>query len=220
MLTYIMPIRPEEVIRLLKAEIAVADGQPELYYRIWEDYLIEEDYNRKSLSITEGEGYSWVSTDVVLNIQPRAEQNYWALKVIVHRDIGPRKINDAAALIVEKVNVAQFAAMLADRANVVTVRLDVLNPFARDHFNTWLEDLRARHRDEDFGVRGWAAAMAPTVHTSNKGLPLFEKRALWTKRIDDRIIAWNKRSSARVQRRIDRVVELAGRVLAHVAGRN
>ena len=145
MLTYILPIRPQEVVRLLQAEIAATHRQPELYYSAWEDYLIEEDFDRRSFGITDGEDYSLVSVDAVLNIEPRLERNYWVLKVVVHRDVGPRKIDDAAALIGATLTLEQFTAFLADRDNIATVRLDVSTPFAHEHFNTWLDELRARH---------------------------------------------------------------------------
>jgi len=220
MLTYILPIRPEEIVRLLKAEVAATDGQRELYYSVWEDYLIEEDSKRRSLGVTDGKDYNLVRADAVLNIEPPVERNYWALKVVAHRDVGPRKIDDAAALIGTKLTLEQFVAVVADRANVVTVRLDVSNPFARDRFNTWLGALRARHRDEDGTVGGRAAAMAPPRDMSNKPLPVFGEHALWEKQLDDRIIAWNKRSSAKVERRLDRCFELVRSMLAHVSGRN
>lgn len=145
MLTYLLPIRPQEVVRLLQAEIAATHRQPELYYSTWEDYLIEEDFNRKSFGITDGEDYSLVSVDAVLNIEPRLEQNYWVLKVVVHRDVGPRKIDDTAGLIGATLTLEQFTALLADRDNVASVRLDVSTSFAREHFNAWLDELAARH---------------------------------------------------------------------------
>ncbi len=219
MLTYILQIRPEEVVRLLKVEIAATHGQPELYYRVWEDYLIEKDSGRRRLGVTDRKDYNLVSADAVLNIEPQLEQNYWVLKVIAHRDIGSQKIYDTAALIGVKLTLEQFAAVLADRGNVVTVRLDVSNPSARDHFNTWLDDLRARHRDADGGVCGPATAMAPSGYRLNWRRPLFGERALWQKQLDDRIIAWNKRSSAKVDLRLKRFFELVGSMLAHISGR-
>jgi hypothetical protein len=125
MLTYILPTRPEEVVRLLKAEIAATHGQPELCYSVWEDYLIKEHLDCRSLGGRNGEDYDLVSADAVLNIEPRLEQNYWMLKVVAHRDVGPQKICDAAALIGAKLTLEQFEAVLGDRDKVVTVRLDV-----------------------------------------------------------------------------------------------
>jgi hypothetical protein len=220
MLTYILPTRPEEVVRLLKAEIAATHGQPELCYSVWEDYLIKEHLDCRSLGGRNGEDYDLVSADAVLNIEPRLEQNYWMLKVVAHRDVGPQKICDAAALIGAKLTLEQFEAVLGDRDKVVTVRLDVSKPFARAHFNSWLDDLRARHRDKVGGVYGRAAAMAPSGYPANQKLPLPGERALWDKQLGERIIAWNKRSSARVERRLDRFSELVASMLTHISGRN
>jgi len=143
--TYILPVPPQEIVRLLQAEIAATHRQPELYYSAWEDYLIEDDSDRRSFGITNGEEYILVSVDAVLNIEPRLEQNYWVPQVVVHRNIGPQKIDDAAALIGATLILEQFTAFLADRNNVVSVRLDVSTSFAREHFFTRLDELRARH---------------------------------------------------------------------------
>ena len=145
MLTYILPIPPQLVVRLLEAEIETAHQQPELYHSAWEDYLIEEDFDRASYGISDGTDYSLVSVDAVLNIEPRLEQNYRVLRVIVHRDLGPQIINDAAALIGANLTLEKFKALLADRETTVTVRLDVTTPFAKEHFNAWLDEQQQRH---------------------------------------------------------------------------
>lgn len=219
MLIYILSIRPEAVVRLLKAELTATDRQPELYYSAWEDYLIEEDFDRRRLGVTDSVDYHLVSVDAVLNIEPRLEQNYWTLKVIAHRDVGPQKINDAAALIGAKLTLEQFAALLADRANSVTVRLDVATPFALEHFNTWLTELRARHPDEEGVVDRGGVGMAQSSGTSEKGWSLFREGALWEKDLRDKIIAWNVRSSAKAEQHVDRLTHLVGSMLTRILGR-
>ena len=67
------------------------------------------------------------------------------LKVVVHRDIGPQRIDDATALIGATLTLEQFTAFLTDRDNVASVRLDVSTSFAREQFNSWLDELAARH---------------------------------------------------------------------------
>lgn len=145
MLTYILPIHAREIVDLLRAEIESAHKQPELYHSAWEDYVIDEDFDRARYGITDGAEFSLVSVDAVLNIEPRLEQNYWVLRVIVHRELGPQRIADEAALIGVTLTLDQFGALLADSGATVTVRLDVTTAFAREHFNTWLAELRQRH---------------------------------------------------------------------------
>ena len=145
MLSYLLPVRAHEIVRLLQAELEATHQQPELFYNAWEDYLVEEDFDRDVFGLTDGEAYSLVSVDAVLNVEPRLEQNYWVLRVTVHRDLGPQVIDDTAALIGARLDLAQFTGFLADPANSVTVRLDVTTPFAREHFNDWLAEQRARH---------------------------------------------------------------------------
>jgi hypothetical protein len=55
MLTCVLPIRPQEILRLLEAEIAQTHRQPELYHDAWEDYLIEEDFDRARYGIADDE---------------------------------------------------------------------------------------------------------------------------------------------------------------------
>jgi hypothetical protein len=45
MKTYVLGIPANDVVRLLCREIAAANGQPELYYDVWEDYVVTEDFD-------------------------------------------------------------------------------------------------------------------------------------------------------------------------------
>jgi hypothetical protein len=145
MLTYILPIPAPEVVRLLQAAVKAAHGQPELYHNAWEDYLIEEDFDRLRYGITNGGEYSLVSLDAVLNIEPRLEQNYWVLRVIVHKELGPQQIDDTAALIGVTLPLEQFESFLADNPGAASVRLDVATRFAKQHFDAWLAEQWQRH---------------------------------------------------------------------------
>jgi hypothetical protein len=143
MLTYVLAVRPQEVVRLLRSEIAAAQGRPELYYSAWEDYVVEEDFDRASYGIDDGAEYNLVSVDAVLNIEPRQEQNYWVLRVVVHRELGPQKIENAAAMMGVTLTLDEFLARLTAYENAAAVYLDVTTPFGKRHFDTWLAELRA-----------------------------------------------------------------------------
>ncbi len=216
MLSYILPICPQEVVRLLEAELATTYGQPELCYSIWEDYLIEEDFDRGSLGITDAEAYSLVSIDAVLNIEPRLEQNYWVLKIVVHRDLGPQKGGDTATFIGATLTLAQFTALLADPQNLVAVRLDVSTSFGREHFNDWLDELEARHPGEGGIACAQTATTAANADRVKTYISFFRDRALREKDLCDRIVAWNKRSSARVDQRLDRIRQIVGGMVTRV----
>lgn len=143
-LTYLLGTPGQEVVRLLQVEIETTHGQPELYHSAWKDYLVEEDFDRQSYGLSDGEDYSLVSMDAVLNIEPRLEQNYWVLRVVAHKELGPRQSSDAGALIGATLTLDQFKAFLQDKGNAASVRLDVTTPFARQHLDAWLAEQRLR----------------------------------------------------------------------------
>ena len=50
-------IPPEEIVRLLRAEISATEGQPELFVSAWEDDEIEKDFDGRSYESHDGWGH-------------------------------------------------------------------------------------------------------------------------------------------------------------------
>lgn len=146
MAIYLLDIPPEEVVRVVRAEIDATGGQPELYENAWQDYVIEEDYDRRAYGLGDGEQYDLVSVDAVLNVEPRLERNYWVLSVVAHKDVGPRIIEDENALIGAELTLDEFeATFLVPGDADVCVRLEAQTPEAKKHFDSWWADLSERH---------------------------------------------------------------------------
>jgi hypothetical protein len=145
MKTYVLGIPANDVVRLLRREIAAANGQPELYYDVWEDYVVTEDFDRRAYGIHGAKEYSLVRATAVLDIEPRVERNYWALKVVAKRPFGPRIVDDANGLLGARLTLDEFAAAFLSPGNDVTVRLETETPEAKIHFDRWLADMFARH---------------------------------------------------------------------------
>lgn len=149
MTTYFLHIPPSEVVRLVKAEQQAAEGQPELYADAWEDYVIEEDYDRAAYGLHDGSQYDLVSVEAELDIEPRVEQDYWVLSVVAHRDIGPQIIEEENALVGADLTLDEFAArFLAPDYGTAIVRLEAQTPRAKRHFDHWWAEMSARHRME------------------------------------------------------------------------
>ena len=145
MRTYILAIPADEIVRLLRREIAAAGGQPELYHCAWEDYIIEEVFDRAAYGIHDGDELNLVSIAAILNIEPRLEQNYWVLKVVVQRKLGPQTLEDENALIGAELTLNEFDERFLAPGGDVTVRLEAETPAAKAHFDQWLAELQKRH---------------------------------------------------------------------------
>jgi len=146
MAIYLLHIPPDEVIRVVRAEIEAAGGQPQLYEDAWQDYVIEESYDRRARGLGDGGQYDLVSVDAVLNVEPRLEQNYWVLSVSAHKEVGPRIIDDESGLIGAELSLDEFEANFLGKSDIeVSVRLDARTPEAKKHFDQWWADLCQRH---------------------------------------------------------------------------
>jgi hypothetical protein len=154
MKAYFLPIPPAEVIRLLRAEIDAAQGQPELYLAGWEDFLIEEDFDRRAYGLDDGSGYDLVAVEARLTVEPRIERDYWMLSLVYRKDLGPQLTADENAFFGGELTLDEFEKrFLAPGDGVVRVRLDVETPRAKRHFDCWWSDLNTRHPCEAHSTR-------------------------------------------------------------------
>ncbi len=160
--TYSLRIVPADIVRLVRAEIHATGGQPEFYVDARQDYVIEEDYDRAAYGLHDGEAYDLVTAEAALNIEPRVEQNYWILSVIVHRELGPQVIEDENALLGAPLTLDAFeTAFLADGKASVRVRLTTHTREAKRHFDRWWAELSERHRRDLPGAGRASAAPGP-----------------------------------------------------------
>lgn len=170
MATYLLHIRPEEIIRLVRAETDATGGQPEFYESASQDYLIEEDYDRRTYGLFDGNEYDLVTAEAVLNVEPRVEQNYWVLSVVVHNDLGPQLIDDENALLGAELSLDEFESRLAARgAGRVRVRLEAQTPSGKKHFDRWWAELSARHPPKR-PVVPQQRVETPSRNPTNKGV--------------------------------------------------
>ncbi|MDE2583566.1 MAG: hypothetical protein KGL52_18170 [Rhodospirillales bacterium] len=143
---YRLRISPAEIIRLIRAEAAASGGQPEFYVSAYHDYVIEEDYDRAAYGVGGDARRDLVTAEAVLSVEPRLEQNYWVLSIVVRQELGPQAIDDENALLGVPLTVDAFRArFLTPDAGKVSVRLAVRTPQARAHFDRWWAELNARH---------------------------------------------------------------------------
>jgi hypothetical protein len=146
MKTYFLRIPPEEVVRLLRAEIAAAQGQPELYLAGREDFLIEEDFDRRAYGLDDGSGYDLVTAEATFTVEPRVERDYWMLSLVYSKELGPRLTGDEDAYFGSELTLDEFEPrFLLQGEGVLRVRLEVETPEAKRHFDRWWAELNARH---------------------------------------------------------------------------
>ncbi len=145
MTTYILGVPGTEIVRLLRRETAAAGGQPELFYNVWEDYIVEEEFDRHAFGIRDGREYSLVSIEAVLNIEPRVERDYWVLKVIANHELGPQNRDQVNALVRAELTLDAFATGFLSPDNEVSVRLEAETAKAKEDFGRWLVEKRRRY---------------------------------------------------------------------------
>jgi hypothetical protein len=149
MKTYLLRTAPAEVVRLLRAETAAAEGQPELYLEGRQDFLIEEDFDRCAYGLTDGSRYDLVTAEAELTVEPRVERDDWMLSLVYSKDLGPQLTEDENAFFGGELTLDEFdTRFLAPGDAVVTVHLAVQTPEAKRHFDHWWADLNARHPRE------------------------------------------------------------------------
>lgn len=162
--TYALRLAPEQIVGVLGTEIARTHGQPELYIDAYRDYVIDEDYKPTAAQPADGSEYDAVTSESVLNVEARLEQNYWVLAVVVHQDLGLRVVDDENALLGAPLTLEEFASALqAAPANAVSVRLDASTPQAKAHFDSWWASVTGQTEVAAAGVSALAAADPPAA---------------------------------------------------------
>lgn len=162
--TYALRLAPEQVVGVLRTEIARTHGQPELYIDAYRDYVIDEDYKQPPGQPADGSEYDAVTSESVLNVEARLERNYWVLAVVVHQDLGLRVVDDENALLGAPLTLEEFAtALQAAPASAVSVRLDASTPQAKAHFDSWWASVTGQTEAEAAGVSVLAATDPPAA---------------------------------------------------------
>lgn len=164
MASYMLRLSPREVIRVVRAELMTTGGAPELYLDAWSDFLIEEDFDRAAYGLRDDTQHDLVTSEAVLNIEPRLERNYWVLSIIAHRVIGPQIIGDENSYIGEPLSLDEFEGrfVAADPGRAV-VRLATETPAAKAHFDAWWAEIAARHPRETIKEKGTMSATVPSA---------------------------------------------------------
>jgi outer membrane lipoprotein SlyB len=143
---HIVALPAAEALHLARAEIKAAHGQPELNLSAWKDYVIEENFSRGAYGSRGGEAFDLVTEAAVLNLEPRVERDYWILKLVVERSLGPLTAAEQATLARTEMTLDEFdeALRAAGRKRII-VRIEVETAAAKRHFDRWLAEMRARH---------------------------------------------------------------------------
>jgi hypothetical protein len=86
-----------------------AHGTPELDIGAPEkEYVIEEDFDRSSYGIHDGEQYDLVPSITILTIEPRVESAYWILETVIERALGPIPISQEDELTRKDLTLDEF----------------------------------------------------------------------------------------------------------------
>ena len=143
---YFLPISPQEVVRLLRAEIVAEQGQPELYLGGRQFFIIEEDFDRDAYHLVDAKGYDLVREEAELIVEPRLEQDYWILSLLYGKNLGPQQTQKEDAFFGGELTLEEFVRRFLARGDGrIRVRLDVQTPEGRRHFDRWWAALEARH---------------------------------------------------------------------------
>ncbi len=146
MKAFILTLPGLELVHLLRAETRAANGQPELDTTCGKDFIIEEDFDHGAYGIKDEESFDVVTSVSTLTIEPRRESGYWILSVVVERALGLVRTFDEGEMTPVELTLDEFEIELrSSRRKEVTVRLDVQTPEAKQDFDVWLADMRARH---------------------------------------------------------------------------
>jgi hypothetical protein len=158
MKTSFLRILPAEVVRLLRAEIDAAQGAPELYLGGQEDFLIEENFDRRAYGLDDASEYDLVTVEATLTVEPRVERDYWILSLVYRKELGLQLTKDEDAFFGGELTLDEFETrFLAPGDGVVGVRLDVETPEAKRHFDRWWADLNERYPPEAHAGRAEVA---------------------------------------------------------------
>lgn len=171
--SYLLRLPVAEIVRLVRAEAAATGGAPELFVDAYRDYIVEEEYDRGVYGLHDAGRFDLVTAEAVLNIEPRLEQNYWVLSVIIHRDLGPQPAAEEAAFAGGPLTLDAFEAeFLARPGAQVSVRLQTQTALAKAHFEQWWAGLNTRHPRAGAAGPGEDASPAPAQDASGRNLPM------------------------------------------------
>lgn len=146
MKTYILALSALEVVRLLKAEIKMANGQPELNMSCEKDYVIEEEFDRVAYGISNGEDFDLVASVATLSVEPRVESGYWVMQVVVERVIGPVRTSEENEMSPGELTLKEFEDELHSAGQKrVRVRLLAQTAAVKKDFEHWLLEMRTKH---------------------------------------------------------------------------
>ena len=113
--TLTLRLSAREVVRLLRAEIESARGQPELYFTISTEYLRKGDRAHHVGTPNHEPAFDFVIEHASLTIEPRRERDYWVLKVEVETPVGHRPHYDDAGLLHKDLTLDEFEEILKQR---------------------------------------------------------------------------------------------------------
>jgi CBS domain-containing protein len=136
-----------EIVRLLRDEMASANGQPELNLTISKEYISRKGARCRTKSAEPDPQLDLVTGVALLTIEPRRERDYWALRVEVETAVGLRAPTHAQLPVHPTGHVLdEFEEeMRSPKIQRIRLRLETDTPAARHHFDRWLSEMRKRH---------------------------------------------------------------------------
>ena len=145
--SYLLKMTPLEVVHILRAETESAYGAPELNTSAWKEYEIEEEFDHALYgATTDGESIVLATSVATLTVEPRVERDYWILEAIISRTLGPFPIEHENGFSRVELTPTEFEAEMRSAGNKrMAVRLNVETPVAKQHFDSWLAEMRRKH---------------------------------------------------------------------------
>ena len=144
--TCTLRISENEVLQLLRAEMASTNSQPELDIAISKDYRRVKRSRQRTRGAKKSPGFEFVNEFALLSIEPRREHDYWVLRVEIETPIGLRVPDDGHGLEFTSLTMKEFDEhMHSPKEKHIRLRLETETPEARRHFNEWLSEMRKSH---------------------------------------------------------------------------
>lgn len=144
----VLPLDAAEIIGLVRAEMSNSQDAQDFYVSALQEYVVEEEFDRKAYGIKNGADYDLVTGLASLVFEPHLSFNGWTLTVSVESNLGPLKRQEEAKLERRELTLDEFDRELSNPGKKrVTVRLDHETPFAKEEFHHWLKEARARRLD-------------------------------------------------------------------------
>jgi hypothetical protein len=147
--TYILALPAPEAVRLFRAEVEAACGQPELDTSLWKEYVVEEGFAGGAYSAPDAKKSDLVTAVSTLSIEPRVERDYWILEVIIERVLGPLAECENEVVSYREMTLDEVEAEFqAPGRKHFRVRLNASTPTAKHHFDRWLAEMHVRHPEK------------------------------------------------------------------------